>query len=183
MWVDDVMREVPRERFLPHDVAWQADVDAPLAIGYGMTNSQPRTVADMLRLLDPRPRDRVLDVGSGSGWTTALLAQRVGVYGLVVGVEIVPELVQMGRENVTTVNARIEQAGDELGWPAEAPYDRILVSASARRLPEALVDQLSPDGGVLVVPVESVMTRVVRHGNERTITRHGLYRFVPLQEP
>ncbi|RLV54690.1 protein-L-isoaspartate O-methyltransferase [Aeromicrobium phragmitis] len=182
MWVDDVMREVPRERFLPHDVVGQADIDAPVSIGHGMTNSQPRTVADMLKLLDPQPGDRVLDVGSGSGWTTALLAYRVGPEGSVIGVEIVPELVQMGRENVTEANARIEQAGDELGWPEEAPYDRILVSASARRLPDALVGQLSPEGGVLVVPVGAAMTRVVREGYERTVTRHGVYNFVPLQE-
>ena len=174
------MREVPRERFLPADVVAQAGVDAPVSIGYGMTNSQPRTVADMLALLDPQPGERVLDVGSGSGWTTALLAHRIGSDGLVIGVELVPELVAMGRANVSAPNARIEQAGRVLGWPEAAPYDRILVSASARALPEALVAQLSTEGGVLVVPVGATMTKVVRRGEQVEVTEHGTYTFVPL---
>lgn len=182
-WVDELMREVPRERFLPGDVAAQAEVDAPLPIGHGMTNSQPRTVAAMLELLDPRAGDRVLDVGSGSGWTTALLARRVGADGSVLGVEAVPELVAMGRANLGDVpNARIEEAlADVLGWPPGAPFDRILVSASARSLPQELVEQLAPDGGVMVVPVGATMTRVRREGERTRVSEHGAYTFVPLQ--
>ncbi|HEX8780215.1 MAG TPA: methyltransferase domain-containing protein [Nocardioides sp.] len=171
----------PRGQFLPEAVRRRARFDGPLDIGHHQTNSQPRTVADMLRLLDVQPGHSVLDVGSGSGWTTALLAHLVGEHGRVRGVEVVPELVTTGRANLERVGrpwASIEQAApDVLGLPDHAPYDRILVSAEARRLPQELVDQLTDDG-VLVVPVAGWMQRVTMPGP--TVTEHGAYRFVPL---
>lgn len=174
---------VPRTWFLPDADRSLAGVDAPVQIGHGQTNSQPRTVEAMLRLLEPRPGDRVLDVGSGSGWTTALLAHLVGPAGRVTGVELVPQLVEWGRANLTSSDqpwASIEQADpDRLGWPALAPYDRILVSAEARDLPADLLDQLS-DPGRMVLPVRSTMTLVERAGGADRISEHGAYRFVPL---
>ncbi|HHX85911.1 MAG TPA: hypothetical protein GX694_11425 [Actinomycetales bacterium] len=92
--VDEAMAAVPREGFLPDDVRARAHEDGPLPIGYGSTNSQPSTVADMLRLLDVPRGASVLDVGSGSGWTTAILAELVGPEGRVLGTELVPELVE-----------------------------------------------------------------------------------------
>lgn len=172
----------PRRDFLPRGVRRRASYDGPLAIAAGQTSSQPRTVDDMLRLLDVHAGQRVLDVGSGSGWTTALLAHLVGPTGSVLGVELEPELVTFGSANLARARrpwATIRQADpDVLGDPGGAPYDRILVSAMAESLPRALVDQLAHDG-VLVVPADGVMLRVTNPG--AVVTEHGRYRFVPLR--
>ena len=174
---------VPRAGFLPGPARRRASYDGPISIGHGQTNSQPRTVEAMLRLLDVRPGCRVLDVGSGSGWTTALLAHLTGPTGSVLGVEIVPDLVAAGATGLRATGyrwAEIERADpDVLGRPGRAPFDRILVSAAATTLPEELVDQLV-DGGRLVIPVAGTMLLVVRHGSDRVVTEHGSYRFVPL---
>lgn len=185
--VDAAFAAVPRAGFLPRPVRRRASYDGPLAIGHGQTSSQPRTVAAMLRLLDVRPGCRVLDVGSGSGWTTALLAHLTGPDGSVLGVEIVPELVRTGSASLAATGlgwATIEQAAPgELGCRRRGPFDRVLVSASARTLPEDLADQLDGHGGRLVVPVLTTMVLVVRSGAERVVTEHGGYRFVPLLTP
>jgi protein-L-isoaspartate(D-aspartate) O-methyltransferase len=176
----------PRERFLPASERGRSSYDGPLDIGHGQTNSQPRTVSAMLGLLDVRPGQRVLDVGSGSGWTTALLAELVGRTGSVLGLERVPELVATGSANVDAAGmpwARVRASvTGVLGAPEEAPFDRILVSAMATTLPEPLVAQLA-GAGILVVPVASRMTRVERDDaapGGRRVTTHGTYRFVPL---
>jgi protein-L-isoaspartate(D-aspartate) O-methyltransferase len=176
----------PRARFLPRSVRGQAGRDGPLDIGHGQTNSQPRTVSAMLELLDVHPGQRVLDVGSGSGWTTAILAELVGPTGSVLGVELVPDLVLTGAANVAAAGvpwAGVRQADpSRLGAPDDAPFDRILVSAMADTLPHELVDQLGPRG-ILVIPVDGWMLRVVRDAagpDGLAVTRHGAYRFVPL---
>lgn len=181
--VTEAMGAVPRRGFLPPGQQQYADVDGPLPIGYGATNSQPTTVRAMLTLLDARPGDRVLDVGAGSGWTTALLSWLTAPDGLVVGTERIPEVLEQARANLAdTDRAKAHQADPGvLGWPEEAPYDRILVSADAARLPTTLLDQLTV-GGVMVVPVEGVMHRVTRTTGEPEIEEHGRYIFVPLIE-
>jgi protein-L-isoaspartate(D-aspartate) O-methyltransferase len=130
----------------------------------------------MLELLAAEPGHRVLDVGAGSAWTTALLAHVVGPTGEVVGVERVPTLVAAARARGLTVH---QAAPGVLGWPAGAPYDRILVSAGATDLPAALVGQLAP-GGVMVIPVRGEMLRVIAADEGPVVERHGRYVFVPL---
>jgi protein-L-isoaspartate(D-aspartate) O-methyltransferase len=175
---------IPRVGFLPQQYQRRADYDGPLPIGYGATNSQPRTVAAMLRLLDVPRGSRVLDVGAGSGWTTGLLAQLTGPTGTVIGVEIEPALVRQGNENLAGTTqpwASIHLAREGvLGDPEHAPYDRILVSADASNLPADLVEQLA-DGGVMAIPVDGTMLRVVRADGQTTVSRHGPYRFVSLR--
>jgi len=174
---------VPRDGFLPRAQLRHRHRDAPLPIGHGQTNSQPTTVRQMLELLDVQPGDRVLDVGAGSGWTTALLGWLTGPGGAVCGVERVPDLVTFGAANVAAAGmpwARVEAAvPGELGRPATGPYDRVLVSAQAPVLPQELVDQLAP-GGVLVIPVAGRMLRVRAAEGGPAIEEHGWYRFVPL---
>jgi protein-L-isoaspartate(D-aspartate) O-methyltransferase len=175
---------IPRESFLPTAQVRRASYDGPLDIGRGQTNSQPRTVEAMLRLLEVAAGQRVLDVGSGSGWTTALLAQLTGPDGHVLGVELEPELVEFGAANLARTSltwAEIRQAeAGTLGLPDEGPFDRILVSADPRVLPEQLVDQVA-DGGRMVIPVASTMLLVVRNGDDVEVSQHGGYRFVPLR--
>ena len=185
--VDAAFAAVDRAGFLRSRHRAGADIDEPLAIGLGQTNSQPRTVRAMLQLLEVETGHRVLDVGSGSGWTTALLARLVGPSGSVLGVELEPDLAAWGAENLGRQDASwasIRPADpDVLGAPAEAPFDRVLVSAAARELPDDLVGQLTDDG-VMVVPVNATMTRVRRTGPDRAdvdITTHGSYSFVPLR--
>lgn len=178
----DAFNAAPRERFLPTDQVAHAHRDTPLPIGFSVTCSQPTTVANMLALLDAQPGNKVLDVGSGSGWTSALLAEQVGSDGTVVAVERIPELVQRSKDTLkpwpqVSVNQAVEGV---YGLPQEGPFDRILVSAMAREIPESLVDQLAA-GGTMVIPVASVMLRICKdEDGTPTVTQHGLYSFVPL---
>lgn len=177
--------QVSRRHFVVPQDAKRAQLDQPLPIGHGQTISQPTTVAMMLEWLDPRLGHRVLDVGSGSGWTTALLATIVGPSGSVIGVERIPELVEFGRKNLEPLRlnqARIAPAGPVPGWPKDAPYDRILVSAAAAAVPPELVDQLKP-GGRMVVPVQQSV-RVIEKDEQSRVhqTDHPGFAFVPLVE-
>lgn len=181
--VGAAMRAVPRSEFLPADVRHQWRQDRALPIGHGATNSQPSTVATMLDLLDVTSGLRVLDVGSGSGWTTAILARLVGPTGWVLGVEVIPELVLTSQSALRAVpNAEIRRARPSiLGAPEDAPFDRILVSADGGCVPPELVAQLS-DGGLMVLPAKGRMLVVTRAGDEHTVEEaKGRWSFVPLR--
>lgn len=160
-----------------------AGMDSPLPIGHGQTNSQPSTVRRMLRWLDAKEGDRVLDIGSGSGWTTALLSYIVAPKGFVYAVEKVPELVEFGRRNnekAGTTNAKFYKAGKKYGLPEQAPFDRILVSASAQELPKELLNQLKT-GGKLVVPVQNDILEITKSDKDNYHTKtHPGFVFVPL---
>ena len=146
-------RKVPRERFVPGDRVGDAYEDRPVAIGRGQTVSQPYIVALGLQALSLSPGERVLEVGTGSGCQTALLAEM----GLDVRtVERIPEFAEAARERLAALGyGRVRCAvGDgTLGWKEDAPYDGIVVGASAPDLPPALADQLAA-GGRLVIPLE-----------------------------
>jgi len=182
----DAFLRCDRALFVPDELRLEAYGDYPLPIGGDQTISQPTTVAIMLELLRPAPGNRVLDIGSGSGWTTALLACAVGPEGFVEGIERVSSLVGYGRENLKKArieNASISQADPKvLGKPKER-YDRILVSASAAEMPGELIDQLKP-GGVLVLPVLNSVWRITRRpdGSTDSFELPGFV-FVPLIVP
>lgn len=182
--IESAFAETPRAAFLHHRDRRRAGADQPIPIGHGQTNSQPRTVAAMLRLLAVGPGHRVLDVGAGSGWSTALLAHLVGPTGRVIGVELVPALARTGAANVAATGrdwagVRPASAG-VLGAPQDAPFDRILVSAEATAMPAELVDQLGPEGR-MVLPIRGTMHLVVRDQTGLHDSTHGSYRFVPLR--
>jgi protein-L-isoaspartate(D-aspartate) O-methyltransferase len=174
---------MPREGFVPATQRAAAGLDMPLPIGYEQTNSQPATVRLMLEWLNVQPGQDVLDVGSGSGWTTALLAILTGPAGQVYAVELVPALLEFGRANCERAgltNAIFFGAGPVLGLPEHAPYDRILVSAAARSLPPTLLDQLKP-GGRMVIPVGDEIRVITKsdRGRIQTMAYPG-FAFVPL---
>lgn len=179
----DAMMAVPREKFVPADVRTTAYADRALPIGHDQTISQPFIVAHMIEQLSVTPHDRVLEIGTGTGYQTALLAM---LAGHVFSVERIPALQQQASSNLASINLTniTMSVGDgSVGLEAHAPFDRILASAAAPEIPGALVDQLV-DGGVLVMPVggktEQTIVRVVREGS-RTIETPGLAcRFVKL---
>ncbi len=160
----EAFAKIDRKDFVLPEYAELAYEDKALPIGYGQTISQPSTVAFMLDLLEVMEGQKVLDVGSGSGWTTALLAYLVGDTGMVTGVELVSELVKFGQTNLAKhypeSKARIYQATCKYGCKDRAPYDRILVSASAEAVPAELVDQLKPNG-IMVLPVQNSIWKIV----------------------
>jgi protein-L-isoaspartate(D-aspartate) O-methyltransferase len=146
------MAEVPRHLFVPESERDQAYVNGPLPIGWGQTISQPYIVALMTDLLACGPADRVLEIGTGSGYQAAVLSRLVRqVYSL----EIIPDLAKAAAERLARLgyeNVNVRQGDGHRGWPEEAPFDGILVTAAARAIPPALIDQLRP-GARLIIPV------------------------------
>jgi protein-L-isoaspartate(D-aspartate) O-methyltransferase len=175
---------VPRERFVLPEAREFAYADRPLPIGHGQTISQPRMVALTVAAALTKETDRALEVGTGSGYQAAVLAE---LCREVVGVELVPELVIMAHENL--VDAGYERVdvyaaqGEELGWPTGAPYDVIVVAAASPRVPMSLVDQLAP-GGRLVIPVgdreKQDLVRAEKRPEGFVVSRLMSCRFVPL---
>lgn len=180
----EAMSRVPRERFVDEEFQPFAYADRPLPIGYGQTISQPRIVGIMLQELGLNGDERVLDLGSGSGYQAAILGELVKQ---VIAVELVPELVERSRRVLVELrypNVTVHQAGEELGWPSEAPYDAIIVAAASPRIPMSLADQLA-DGGRMVIPVgergrQQELMLVTRSSEGFTVTRKGGCGFVPL---
>ena len=165
----EAMRKVPRHLFLPPEKADQAYEDHPVSIGRGQTISQPYMVALMTEALELRGDEKVLEIGTGSGYQTAILAELARE---VYSVERIPELADEARtrlEDLGYTNVHIRVGNGTLGWPEEAPFDAILVTAGAPKVPKSLKAQLA-DGGRLVIPVGSefhqVLYRIRRRGDE-----------------
>ncbi len=176
--------KVPRERFVPARERVHAYADRPLPIGFGQTISQPYMVAVMLEALELSGREKVLEIGTGSGYQTALLAELARE---VYTVDIIPELVDQARwvlKDMGYRNIRFRVGDGGEGWPEHAPFDRIIVSAAMPEIPSPLLEQLA-DGGILVGPVGDLMeqdlVRLRRRGE--TFNRQPLGRcaFVPLR--
>jgi len=171
-------RDIDRKFFVPAVFSENIYVDAPLPIGKNQTISQPSTVAFMLELLNVKEGDKVLDIGSGSGWTTALLCDIVKESGSVIGLERVDQLVQTGQKNLAQFhkkNCRIQKASDTLGISGET-FDAILVSASAQVIPKELFDQMRV-GATLVLPVQNSIFRFKKL-SDTEIKKDEYYGFV-----
>lgn len=160
----NAFKKIKRQDFLQTGDESEAELNEPLSIGFGQTISQPLTVAFMLELLQPKTGDKILDVGSGSGWTCALLAEIVslpaqtGVQGKVYGIERIKELKEFAEKNVEKYNfikkgiVQIFCSDGYLGLPNFSPFDKIVVAAAAAEIPKELLKQLKV-GGRLVMPV------------------------------
>ncbi len=182
--ISKVLEKIERKNFVPDSIKDRANSDIPLPIGFGQTISQPYTVKKMLKWLDAQSGDIVLDIGSGSGWTTALLSNIVGPKGMIYAVEKIPQLLKFGKSNCKKYginNAKFYESHDSvIGLPERSPYNRILVSASANNLPEELFDQLII-GGKMVIPVKNDILEITKKpdGNIEAIAHPGFI-FVPL---
>jgi len=179
----DVMRKVPRHRFVPEDMWDMAYRDTPLPIGYGQTISQPYIVAYMTQMLNLTPDDRVLEVGTGSGYQVAILSQ---LASQVYTIERVEELSKCAEQVVreleyTNVMFRVGDGG--YGWPEAAPFDAIIVTAAAPEVPQPLIAQLA-DGASLVAPIGPAgyqeLVRLTKQGEKTELEHLVPVAFVPL---
>jgi len=188
----DAFRNIKREDFVPEQIKEEADINAPLPIGYGQTISQPLTVAFMLELLQPQPGDKILDIGAGSGWQAALLAYCVGRPptggGQVYAVEVIPQIAEFGKKNVSKYGfiekgvVKFIQADGSRGLKWAAPFDKIIAAASARRMPDEWKKQLKI-GGRLVAPIrESIWLAIKNSENDFEEKEFPGFVFVPLVE-
>jgi protein-L-isoaspartate(D-aspartate) O-methyltransferase len=179
----DAMRLVPRHEFVPSEFRDRAYDDSPLPIGEGQTISQPYIVAAMLEHLELKPTDRALEVGTGSGYATALLSV---LCAEVFSIERHADLAVLAEERLRRLgfrNVKLRVGDGSLGWSEQAPFDKILVSAAAAEVPQALFDQLM-EGGRMIVPVgpaASQELRLIRKiGRQPMVTALEGCRFVPL---
>ncbi|RME69163.1 MAG: protein-L-isoaspartate(D-aspartate) O-methyltransferase [Nitrospirae bacterium] len=181
--VIDAMLRVPRHRFVPEEELPRAYEDMALPIGYGQTISQPYMVAIMTELLSLQGDEKVLEIGTGSGYQTAILAE---LSKEVHSVERIPELAERAKKTLDELgykNVRIYLSNGTLGLPEEAPFDRILVTAGAPEVPTPLIEQLK-EGGILVCPVgtrySQQLVRLKKTPQGPEITYHTMCLFVPL---
>lgn len=181
-------RRVPRHEFVFEKFRQESYSDYPLPIGYGQTISAPSMIAIMMESLDLAPGQRVLEIGSGSGYNAALLAEVVGERGEVVTIERIPELARIARENLQRLGysrVLVVEGDGTLGYQKRAPWDRILVTACAPRIPDSLIEQLAI-GGVLGLPVgphhmHQTWTTIRKLDKGKIEKReHGGCSFVPL---
>ena len=182
--IQKAFKEIDRKDFVSQEMKGFAPADTALPIGWDQTISQPFTVAFMLEKLDPKPSDSILDIGSGSGWTTALLAHIVGKNGKVVALEVIPALKELGEKNIAKYNFKnvmfVCQDGAK-GFEKAAPYDKILVSASLlkKEIPPAWKKQLKV-GGNIVVPIhESIWVFTKKNKNTFKESEYPGFVFVP----
>ncbi len=182
----EAMLRVPRHLFVPPQYSREAYSDYPLPIGYGQTISAPHMVAIMCDLLDVLPGHKVLEVGGGSGYHAAVVAELVGKNGKVVMIERIPELAERAKNTLEALgydNVKVVVGDGSEGYEEEAPYDRIYVTAAAPEVPEPLLKQLKP-GGKMVIPVGDAIQElyVIEKDWSGRIRkkRWGGVRFVPL---
>ncbi|MFZ4483413.1 MAG: protein-L-isoaspartate(D-aspartate) O-methyltransferase [Chthoniobacterales bacterium] len=177
------MREVPRHEFVPLHLRDEAYSDYPLPIGHGQTISQPYIVAFMTEALRPQPGEKVLEVGSGSGYQAAVLAQMGANVSSVEIVEPLAELARQTLERLGYKNARVRHGDGYRGWPEHAPFDAIIVTCAPEKIPPDLVAQLR-DGGRMIIPVGGGLSQELillrKHGDQIEKQSVLPVRFVPM---
>lgn len=184
----DAFKKIDRAKFVPEELKESAYLNIPLSIGKGQTISQPATVAFMLELLQPKEGEKILDIGFGSGWLTAILAEIVATSsrrGEVLAVEIIPEIFEWGKKNIeqfTFTNIRFFLGNALISMGKEMPFDKIIVSAAGQDIPQSWKSQLKI-GGRLVLPVNNSLWLVIRKSEkEFTEQEFSSFVFVPLIE-
>ncbi len=180
--VIDAMRRVPRERFVSEALMHQAYDNNALPIAHGQTISQPYIVAKMTELLELKPETRVLEIGTGSGYQTAVLAQLVDKVYSIERIKSLQWEAKRRLKQLDIYNVATKHADGWQGWANQGPYDAIVVTAAASKVPDALLEQLA-DKGRLVIPVGNdcqELLKVVREGDVFTTTVITAVRFVPL---
>jgi protein-L-isoaspartate(D-aspartate) O-methyltransferase len=181
------MRKVPRHEFVPTELIGYAYDDTPLPIGYEQTISQPYIVALMTESINPQKGQKILEVGTGSGYQAAVLAE---IVDSVYTIEILPELAESAAERLKQLgyrNIKVKCGDGYAGWEETAPFDAILVTAAAEDIPQPLIEQLK-DGGIMVIPVGPMLsvqslTIVKKQGKDTRIHTILPVRFVPLIHP
>jgi protein-L-isoaspartate(D-aspartate) O-methyltransferase len=179
----DAMKKVPRHKFVPPNLLDRAYDDGPLPIGYGQTISQPYIVAYMTAVIDPKPGQKILEIGTGSGYQAAVLSE---IIDTVFTIEIVTELYKSSEKILKELgykNVLCKNADGYYGWKKYAPFDAIIVTAAAEYIPPPLIEQLK-DGGKMIIPVGSpflnqTLILVEKNGEEITTTSLLPVRFVP----
>jgi protein-L-isoaspartate(D-aspartate) O-methyltransferase len=183
----DAFLKIDRKDFVKEEYIDQAYFDTPLPTLMGQTISQPYVVAFMLELIQPQKGQKILDIGFGSGWTTSLLAEIVGENGKVYGIEVVPEVFEFGKKNIEKYNflqkgiVEVFLMDGSKGFLEKAPFDRILVSAASKKIPEEMILQLK-DGGILVIPDFEGIWKVKKINGKIEKEYHYGFIFVPLVE-
>lgn len=181
-------KKIKRIDFLPDDIKNLAEENTALPIGFGQTISQPLVVAFMIEQLQPELNDKILDIGSGSGWTAALLGEIVGEKGKIIAIEIIPELMEFGKKNVSKYNfvkKRIVEficADGSKGYKEEASFDKILASASARDFPPAWKNQLKVKGRIVTPIGTSIWLFIKKSKIKCEEIEYPGFAFVPLIE-
>ena len=178
---------IPRENFVPISLRGEAYHDHPLPTLRNQSISQPTTIMIMLQALDLKEGEKVFEIGSGGGYQAALMSRIVGNSGKVITTEVIPELVNIARENITGLNLQniqVEEADGSSGFLEEAPFDKVVITAACPSIPQPVIDQLK-ENGIVIAPVgdleSQTMVKGVKVNGKLELEFLGPFRFVPLQ--
>lgn len=181
--IKDAFLKVDRVDFVPEDMKDQAYIDQALPIGEGQTISQPMVVAFMLELLQPKKGDKIMDVGAGSGWQTALLAEIVGDKGQIDAIEVIPQLLRQAKKNLRKYgfkNIKFFRQNARGSLPEKAPFDGIIAGASGEEIPSTWKEQLKINGRIVAPIGTSVFLYTKKTANRFVIQEYSGFIFVPL---
>ncbi len=183
----EAFEAIPREKFVLPGLRRDAYKDSPLPTLRNQSLSQPSTVMVMLQALDIKPGDKVFEIGSGVGYQAALMSHLVGPKGKVVTTEIIPELVQLSKQNIDDLgieNVEVVEADGSIGYEDDSPFDKIVITAACPDIPKPIVQQLKPDG-VIIAPVgdlkQQILVKATKDGERLDLEFIGPFVFVPMK--